>query len=185
MYFENSDLVQDMIHFHCPRSSELPSMELYMDQVISFINDALNCCYIDEDDKILTPAMINNYVKQGIVSPSKNKKYTTHHLMYLIVVCVFKKMLSIPEICALIRIQIQTYPIEVAYDYFCFELENALKNTFLQKESPMPLVATKETDQTHLLRSTVLAFANKLYIQKFIQYHKQFKSIEQKSAKPH
>ena len=182
MDFDTSDLVQDMILFHCPRSSELPHLDLYMDQVISFISETLNCCYLDADDKILTPAMINNYVKQGIVSPSKNKKYTTHHLMYLIVVCVFKKMLSIPEICALIRIQIQTYPIEVAYDYFCVELENALRNTFLQKEALMSVVATKETDQTSLLRSKVLAFANKLYIQKFIQYHEQYIITKKMSA---
>ncbi len=171
MDFETSNLTQDMIQFHCPRSNELPHLDLYMDQVISFINETLNCCYLDEDDKILTPAMINNYVKQGIVSPSKNKKYTTHHLMYLIVVCIFKKMLSIPEICSLIRIQIESYPIEVAYDYFCIELENALKSTFLQEHISMPTLASKETAQTRLLRSTVLAFANKLYIQKFIQYH--------------
>ena len=110
--------------------------------------------------------MINNYVKQGIVSPSKNKKYTPHHLMYLIVVCVFKKMLSIPEICSLIRIQIESYPIETAYDYFCIELENALKSTFLQQQTSMPTITSRETAQTRLLRSTVLAFANKLYIQK-------------------
>lgn len=182
MDFETSNLAQDMIHFHCPRSSELPHLELYMDQVISFINETLNCCYLDEDDKILTPAMINNYVKQGIVSPSKNKKYTPHHLMYLIVVCVFKKMLSIPEICSLIRIQIESYPIETAYDYFCIELENALKSTFLQQQTSMPTITSRETAQTRLLRSTVLAFANKLYIQKFIQYQNTNVSSNEKEC---
>lgn len=168
--FTQSKDAQAIIHFHCPRYEELPKLDLYADQLISIIGEILAPLCLQEEDKLLTPAMINNYVKQGIVSASTNKKYSRHHLAYLIVVCTFKKMLSIPEICHLIEEQIATYPFEMAYDYFCIELENALKVTFSNELTQMPNLATAETPQTHLIRSTVLAFANKLYIQKYIEF---------------
>ncbi len=168
--FENSDLVTYILDFHCPRYNELPNIDLYVDQVIILITETLNPILLDDEDKILTSAMINNYVKQGIVAPTTNKKYSTNHIMYLIVVCIFKKILSIQEICELIKIQITTYPVHVAYDYFCTELENCLKTTFVPQDAPMPHIATRTTDETKLIRSTVLAFCNKLYIQKYIDY---------------
>ncbi|PHV70106.1 hypothetical protein CS063_12435 [Sporanaerobium hydrogeniformans] len=175
--FEESTFVTNILEFHCPRYNELPTIDLYVDQVILFISEILTPFYLDEDDKILTNAMINNYVQQGIVSPSTNKKYSKNHMMYLIVVCVFKKMLSIHEICALIKIQIETYPIHVAYDYFCTDLENCIQATFSPNGIPMPHIASKKTDQTRLIRSTVLAFCNKLYIQKYIQYQQLLNTL--------
>lgn len=168
--FRQSDLAKKIIDFHCPRFNELPNIDLYMDQVLNIITDTLSVFYVSENDKVLTASMVNNYVKQKVVSPPKNKKYSKHHVAYLFVVCILKQVFSIPEICNLIRIQINTYPIDQAYDYFCNELENALKAAFTTRNFELPNIAMEITPQTEIVRSGVLSFANKIYIQKFLQF---------------
>ena len=113
----------ESLEFHIPRFNELPRVPLYKDQVITYLENLVKEINIDNEEKILTPTMLNNYVKQRVVSPPKDKKYNEKHLAYLIVVCLLKQVFSLQEICELINIQIESCPIEVAYDYFCSEVE--------------------------------------------------------------
>lgn len=73
---------------HIPRWEELPNFPLYIDQVVSYIEDNLGILFYDE--KIITNSMINNYVKHGIVNPPVKKKYNRIHIAYFIVVCILK-----------------------------------------------------------------------------------------------
>ena len=72
--------------------------------------------------------------------------------------------------------QSNSYSLETTYDYFFSELENALIFTFNNKiDEPIPDISTKRTLETTVVRATVLAFANKLYIQKLLQFEKEKK----------
>ena len=82
---------------------------------------------------------------------------------------ILKQVFTIPEISRLFEVQQATYPLEKAYDYFCAELENALRVTFGRQEGSMPSLETKKTAQTELLRSMVLAVANKTYVQTYVR----------------
>ena len=62
-----------------PKWDELPDMGLYMDQVITYLNDRLSCLYFNEE-KFVTNSMINNYVKAGLVRRPDKKQYTRNHL---------------------------------------------------------------------------------------------------------
>ena len=110
--------------FHCPRLSELPDLDLYMDQVVTFLEQSLSV--FSEGEKPITATMINNYVKQRVVTPPVRKRYAREHVAYLMVVFLLKKVLSIPEIIQLISMQSHAYDTELAYDYFCEELELSL-----------------------------------------------------------
>ena len=158
----------EILNFHCPRFNELPHVSLYKDQVISYIEDILKAITVNKEEKLLTPTMVNNYVKQKLVSPPKAKRYNERHLAYLIVVCVFKQVFSIQEICKLKEIQIETNSVEEAYDYFCTELENILKAVFITRDFSKPSSASQITYESELLRSTIMCFAHKLFIQKQI-----------------
>lgn len=68
------------------------------------------------------------------------------------VISLLKEVFTVPEICALFQVQKETYPLEISYDYFCTEFENALRETFSPTGNPLPMVATAETDQTVLVR---------------------------------
>ena len=160
--------------FHIPRFDELPTVPLYKDQVIIYLENLVSRLNIYSDDKLLTPTMINNYVKQKVVSPPKDKKYNEKHLAYLIVVCVLKQVFTLQEICNLINIQIEHCDIKVAYNYFCTEFEAALESVFITRDFSYKSFASVSTQQSELVRSAVRSVAHKVYIQK------QIKDLEEK-----
>ena len=86
-----SEINFDVNNFHIPRWNELPNIDLYMDQVLSYIESSLKD-YIKSDEKFITKTMINNYVKQGILQPPENKKYNRLHIAELFVICVLKQV---------------------------------------------------------------------------------------------
>ena len=100
------------------------------------------------------------------LEPSIRKKYGREHLARLVVISLLKEVFTVPEICALFQVQKETYPLEISYDYFCTEFENALRETFSPTGNPLPMVATAETDQTVLVRAMVLATVNRLFVKK-------------------
>lgn len=163
------DEVSEILQFHCPRFNELPHVALYKDQVIIYIEDILRVININSEDKLLTPTMLNNYVKQKVVSPPKDKKYNEKHLAYLIVVCILKQVYTLTEICELINIQIGTCHIEQAYDYFCVELEKSLNSVFTRSGLAEASAAINVTYETELVRSAAMSFSNKIFIQKYLR----------------
>ena len=86
-----------------PKWEELPIFELYMDQVIVLVNGYLKILE-SGDDRVLTPSMINNYVKLKTIPAPVKKRYSRVHLAYLIMICVLKQSLNISMIEKLIPI---------------------------------------------------------------------------------
>lgn len=169
--FEQSPLVRDVLSFHCPRWEELPSIELYMDQLTNYIN-AVYTPLTDptEDDPLLTKAMVNNYVKMKVVARPVNKKYGRTQQAYLLVICAMKQVLSIPELYALIHIGLEKYPLPTAYNYFCTEIESALRMAFSDESHPTLDTARAPNDVTRLVRRVAQSYACKVYVQKRIQF---------------
>ena len=174
---------KDILGFHCPRFNELPTIPLYKDQVISYVEEVLKPLNLNPNEKLLTPTMLNNYVKQRVVTPPIGRRYTEKHLAYLIVVCLFKQVYSLTEICEMIRIQMDLYPTEQAYNYFCVELEKALQFVFSDRKSIETNSATTVTFESEVLRSAVMSVAHKLFIQKYLQDKKEIVSVKEKNKK--
>jgi len=149
---------------------ELPKVPLYKDQVITYLEELAKTLNIESDEKLLTPTMLNNYVKQKVILPPKDKKYNEEHLAHLIVVCVLKQVFSLHEICDLINIQMESCPIEVAYDYFCDETEQAIKSVFFTRDFSKTSKSSNYTRESEILKSAVMAFAHKLYIKQQLTY---------------
>jgi DNA-binding transcriptional MerR regulator len=82
--------------------NDIPSIDLYIDQVTTFIDDNLHFFKRDEEDKILTKTMINNYTKQQVLPPPHNKKYSRAHMVLLILVYQLKQVMSIHDIQSLL-----------------------------------------------------------------------------------
>ncbi|AGL02261.1 DUF1836 domain-containing protein [Desulfoscipio gibsoniae] len=80
--------------------SEIPDLELYMEQILGFLESKLSHLKRGSDDKVFTKTMINNYIKNGILHPPKNKKYTKEHIILLILIYNLKNILSINDIRA-------------------------------------------------------------------------------------
>jgi hypothetical protein len=69
-----------------------------MDQVTTFMDEHLAACKRQDDDKILTKTMINNYTKNNFLPPPVKKKYSKEHMYLLIFLYYFKNVLSINDI---------------------------------------------------------------------------------------
>ncbi|WP_080797070.1 DUF1836 domain-containing protein [Arabiibacter massiliensis] len=127
--------------FRLPRYDDIPGIDLYMDQLIGYLEQTLEPLY-QPDEKIITRSMVNNYVKQGVLASAAGKKYTRSHIAYLIVICTLKQTFSIAEIDRLIRMQIASFDTHVAYDYYCDAFEAALRALFSpEPSSPQGLMS--------------------------------------------
>lgn len=91
------------------RPSFLPNIDLYMDQVTTFMDEHLQNSKRYEDDKILTKTMINNYAKNNLLPAPEKKKYTKDHLLLLTFIYYYKNFLSINDIQTLLKPITQKY----------------------------------------------------------------------------
>ncbi|MGB7604651.1 MAG: DUF1836 domain-containing protein [Lutisporaceae bacterium] len=80
------------------KPSDIPDIDLYMDQVTTFIDNKLGSDKRSKKDKLLTKTMINNYSKAKILAPSKNKKYNKQQMIQLVLIYYLKQILSIGDI---------------------------------------------------------------------------------------
>lgn len=116
----------DFQNFRCPRWGELPDLGLYMDQVLIVAEGALRPLF-PGDPVVLTSTMVNNYVKQQVLTPSEKKKYRREHLATLITITVLKRVLSVAEIKLVLERLAQAGDPEGGYDMFCTQLERRLR----------------------------------------------------------
>ena len=92
--------------FHIPRWEQLPSIDLYMDQLLVYIANSLGAYFACTGTAGLTKSMVNNYVKSKIVDAPVNKKYPRLSVAMLVVVCILKNCYATEEIGKLIRLGI-------------------------------------------------------------------------------
>ena len=85
------------------KPEDLPNIDLYMDQVTTFMEDQLASTKRHDDDKILTKTMINNYTKNHVLPSPDKKKYSKDHVLTLILIYYLKSFLSIKDIQTLLE----------------------------------------------------------------------------------
>ncbi len=102
MKIDTNDILNSILdsldHIDYIRPEEIPDIDLYMDQVTTFMDDHFASTKRYSEDKILTKTMINNYTKNNLLPPSVRKKYSRKHMLLLILIYYFKNILSIKDI---------------------------------------------------------------------------------------
>lgn len=101
-----------------PTWDDLPSIGLYMDQVITLISQYLSFLPANTDDQVITASAINNYVRMKIMPAPEKKKYYRIHLAYLIMICSLKQSLSISDIQRIIPAVLNETEVKDAYNDF-------------------------------------------------------------------
>ena len=91
----------DRIDYIKPK--EIPNIDLYMDQVTTFMEEHLSSSKRYPEDKILTKTMINNYAKNRLLPSHDKKKYSKEHMLLLIYIYYYKSILSIGDIQSLLE----------------------------------------------------------------------------------
>ena len=175
MDFKDSHYIKEILEFHLPRFNELPDIDLYMDQVLNIIENSLIIFSSENDENIITKSMINNYVKQNVIEKPFKKRYKKFHVTYLIIIYILKKVLSISEISKIINNQ--DYEVEEFYNMFCNELEYSLKSTFLNESKDEQTKLIDDNIHNKILVAATRAFANKVYVQKLIEFNEEEMTI--------
>lgn len=158
---------------HMPIWNELPNVDLYLDQVVTFINSSLNSFILSNvsnssktENQVLTKTMINNYVKNKLIEPPKKKKYSKVQLAKLFVICILKQVYSMNDIKDLINIALQHSDIKIAYNSFCDQFEEALLCTYKRKDYIDNY--SKDDTNKYLLKSVLLSCCYTIYTQNLL-----------------
>lgn len=116
------DLLGSIREINYVDSANIPNINLYMDQVTTFMEEELESTKRYPEDKILTKTMINNYAKNHLLPSPEKKKYTKEHVLLLTFIYYFKQMLSIKDIETILKPITENYfdtfgPIDIATIY--------------------------------------------------------------------
>lgn len=120
----NIDYFIDMQKDNNLSLNDLPQIDLYMDQVMQLFENKLSSTKRNEDDKVLTKTMINNYAKSNLLMKIKNKKYTKNHMILMSLIYNLKGSLSLTDIKTILTPIINSfengedYPLEDIYQEF-------------------------------------------------------------------
>lgn len=152
-------LAREMSLFRMPRFAQLPDMGLYLEQTVQYINQ----CLVPLGCVELTGSMVRNYVKMDLIANPVNKRYYADQLAHIICVTLLKQVMELEHIGRFFVMQQRVYTDQVAYDYFCTELENILFHRFGLKEDIEDVGFTQSLEK-EMLRSAITAVSHVIYI---------------------
>ncbi len=92
------EVLEELSKLPILESDEIPGIDLYMDQVTTFMDEQFASSRRSDDEKVLTKTMINNYAKNKLLPPPQKKKYSREHMLLLIFIYYFKGVLSLQDI---------------------------------------------------------------------------------------
>lgn len=184
---DEGEFLEHIRTLHLPRYAELPPIDLYMDQTLTYIEDQLRPL-IPADEKLITSSMVNNYVKQHVLPTPRRKRYTRDHVAYLIAICLLKRTFSMEDIQRLLETQSATHEMESAYDFFCAAMEESLRILFCgvtasDSIGTWELASTNGfsfsldvadagelTPERRMALSAITCAANKIYVEKCFEF---------------
>ncbi len=140
-----ADILGNLAHLNHIHPSEIPHIDLYMDQVTSFMNEHLQNSRRFEDDKILTKTMINNYAKNKLLPAPQKKRYSKEHMFLLIFIYYMKSFLPLTDIQSILE------PISAEHfgreDGWC--IEDVYKEIFALGEERIQQIGRDILDNFH------------------------------------
>lgn len=151
MQIDTKDLLNSMLEsinrITYVKPGEIPDIDLYMDQVLTFINDRMRPSTRNpEEDKILTKTMINNYAKNELLPPPNKKKYSKEHILMLIFIYYYKGLLSISDIQTLFQSMTGKYFYASKEE---FNLEDIYNEVFSQEKEQIGVLQKDIEEKYH------------------------------------
>lgn len=151
--------------FRLPRYSEIPDVGLYLEQAAKYVSGYLSPL----GEYILTPSMISNYVKKGLIASPVKKQYSREQIAYLFFIAMAKSILSLDALTNFIRLQQKTYSLPMAYDYFCSTFEDLLRFTFELQDTVELSDEEGYTDEKRMLFTCIVSTVQKIYLEKCLE----------------
>lgn len=156
-----------------PEWERLPEIDLYMDQVIMYLNKQLSPI----SDAAITSNMVNNYVKDGLVKRPEQKRYAREHLAALFMINGMKSCLQMPDIAYLLTALDRRCTAQDGYEAFLAQQSGALANVMSRVDDACKEASKKGRYYLEDLASalTLEASARRLAAEKIIAFLKEEK----------
>lgn len=152
-----AEIEQVLTNYSLPTWDALPDIELYMDQVVSVVTKYLEVPSTKMAlSRPLTPSMINNYVKLGIIPAPSKKKYSKVHLAYLLIVCTLKQTLDMSTIQQIIPVDLSRDDVKKTYDSFVKNQYTAFNYVFSQTRAVADPIFTLEGDNQDRMNDLIM-----------------------------
>ncbi len=157
----------------------LPDIELYRDQVLSYMKRQHS---LQPEEAQLTGAMINNYIKSGLLPRANTKKYTKDHLVYLTAICSLKQVLSVGATDELLKRQPNIADTQGFYEDYLDQMEKA----FCETAQRLDESNSEEELATIALQMAISSYAQKLACEKILELLKdrEEQTKEKQNKKP-
>lgn len=175
MIQENKQIFLDAIQdFRLPRFHEIPNVGLYLEQASKYISEYLSPL----GEFTLTPSMISNYVKKGLIANPLRRQYNREQIAYLFFISLNKSILSLDALADFFALQKRTHGVQQAYDRFCQEFEKVLRFTF-EVDDVMDSQGEETTLEKRLLYTSVVASVQKIYLERNLEWLAQEQLAEE------
>jgi len=153
------------------RWKDFPDIGLYKDQVLSYMcRQLINL----EEGGQLTSAMVNNYIKDGLLPRADGKKYNREHLAGLTEICLLKQVLSVKDTGFLLKHVQKGKDHETFYMNFTELLDKALSDTAGRLDPEWDM----ETLPDIALRLAISSYCDKLACERLISIIQQAEAQE-------
>lgn len=134
-------LIENLQKLDYIKPDEIPNIDLYMDQVTTFMDEHLADGKRFPEDKILTKTMINNYTKNQLLPPPHKKKYSKDHMLLLIFIYYFKNILSMSDIRSIFQPLTEMFENNEEYKKKNINLETVYEEVFGHEQEQADLLA--------------------------------------------
>lgn len=141
------ELAESAFEWNLVQLKDIPRIPLYMEQLTSFFDEALAGARRDEDDKILTKTMINNYTKEGTLPRPNGKKYSREHMIRLMYIFMLKQVLSLQDIKRMFDLMESDGNIETIYGTYLEMVGNYREQHLENLKARMANVEAKLVDK--------------------------------------
>lgn len=172
---ELKKIMEELIDFEQLRYESIPDIDLYMDQVTTFVEEKLHYLKRNDKDDAITKTMINNYTKAGILMPPVKKRYSRDNMVLIILTYYLKQILSISDIQAILSPIVEKskeskdYSLEIQEIYNTFvNIEEKEYNDFKENYNINSIISEKNELLTVVIGLIVKAQIQKRMAEKII-----------------
>jgi hypothetical protein len=156
-----SELVEQMVSERPVSWEQMPDISLYMDQIVSYMSRQLIDFSLGEK---LTPAMINNYIKDGLLPRAEGKRYNREHVAYLTAICILKQIVSVRDTKVLLDEVLSSRDIQGFYGSLREEVDKALSDV----TSELNVNMSREEMTEAALHLAVSAYSRQLICKRLV-----------------
>lgn len=166
--------LDDLNKYELTSYEKLPDIDLYMDQMITYLERNLNTFAISSLDKQITSSMINNYVKADCIPNPILKKYNKEHIALILEICLLKRAVNISDIKQILDSNYKNADFKETYNDFVNKTNETLHNAATQTKERLEKIETNNHDELLKLALdlSLVANANMIIANRILSYIK-------------